>query len=56
MNASVLVQGVLFRAPESRVSKAGNSFVMATLKERAGTEFRFWKIFAFNDTARAAAF
>lgn len=53
MSASVLVKGTLFRAPESRISKAGNAFVMATLKERNGTEFRFWKVFAFGDTARA---
>lgn len=53
MSASVLVNGVLFKVPESRVSKAGNAFVMATLNERAGTEFRFWRVFAFADTARA---
>lgn len=53
MSASVLVKGTLFRAPESRISKAGNAFVMATLKERNGTEFRFWKIFAFGETACA---
>lgn len=52
MSAHVLVNGTLHRAPESRTSKAGNAFVMATIRERDGDGSRFWRIFAFGETAR----
>ncbi|ACB96726.1 single-stranded DNA-binding protein [Beijerinckia indica] len=49
MSAVVLVSGTLFRAPERKTSKAGRSYVSTTLREREGTEARFWQVTAFSD-------
>jgi len=49
MSTVVLVQGTLFRAPEQKTSKAGNVFVIATVKERGGQDTRWWKVFAFSN-------
>jgi single-stranded DNA-binding protein len=53
MSASVLIKGVVFKAPEQRMSKAGNAFTMATVRVPAGEAAQFWRVFAFGDHARA---
>ena len=50
---SVLVKVTLHKAPQQRISKNGNPFSIATGRESAGGEVRWWKIFAFADSARA---
>jgi Single-strand binding protein family len=53
MTAHVLITGVLFRQPESRVSKSGKPFAMATLRVSAGNESQFWRLFVFSESAQA---
>ena len=53
MTAHVLLQGSLAKAPESRVSRQGNSFVMATLRVTVGNEAQFWRLFVFSESAQA---
>jgi single-stranded DNA-binding protein len=43
--------GQLFRAPEQRPSKAGKSFVTATIRVKQGEGGAFWNIVAFSDVA-----
>ena len=50
---SALISGSLFRAPEPRTSKAGKSFVSATLKVKAGESAQFWSLLAFGEEAKA---
>jgi single-stranded DNA-binding protein len=53
MSASILLQGKLERAPESRVSRNGNSFATATIRVSAGNESHFWRLFVFSESAQA---
>ena len=53
MTAHVLLQGSLAKAPESRISRQGNPFVMATLRVSAGNEIQFWRAFVFSESAQA---
>ena len=50
---AVLVHGALHRMPESRMSKAGKPFAMATLTVNEGSARQFVKCFAFGETAQA---
>ena len=52
MSISALIQGSLAKAPESRVSRQGNPFVMATLRVSAGNEIQFWRAFVFSESAQ----
>jgi hypothetical protein len=53
MTAHILLQGSLAKAPDSRVSRQGNPFVMATLRVSAGNEIQFWRLFVFSESAQA---
>lgn len=53
MSAFVLINGVLFKAPEQRMSKAGKPFVSATLKVKDGDATAWWKLLVFSETAGA---
>jgi ABC-type thiamine transport system substrate-binding protein len=56
MTAHVLITGALFRPPEQRTSRAGKSFVTATLKAKDGdpsTASQWWKVLAFSETKTA---
>jgi single-stranded DNA-binding protein len=53
MSVNVLLQGSLTKAPESRVSRQGNPFAMATLRVSAGNEVQFWRLFVFSESAQA---
>lgn len=53
MTAHVLLQGSIAKAPESRISRQGNPFVMATLRVSAGSEIQFWRAFVFSESAQA---
>ena len=53
MSASILLQGKLERAPESRVSRNGNSFATTTIRVSAGSELQFWRLFVFSESAQA---
>lgn len=50
MSAAVLINGVIFREPERRLSKAGKPFVSATVKVRDGDGFQFWKMIVFSES------
>ena len=53
MSARAVVNGALFKAPASKVSKAGKSYVLATIREGKGDAARRWKAFVFGDDAMA---
>jgi single-stranded DNA-binding protein len=53
MVIAALVHGTLHRAAESRMSKAGKPYVMATLSVKEGEVRQFVQCFAFGDTAQA---
>jgi hypothetical protein len=53
MSARAVVNGALFKAPASKVSKAGKSYVLATIREGKGDAARWWKAFVFGDDAMA---
>jgi hypothetical protein len=50
---AALVQGTLFRAPESRVSKAGKPFTITTLKEGKVDDIRWINVVAFSESIQA---
>ena len=52
MSATVLVQGKLFREPESKTSGKGNSYAMATIRVGQGDDATWWRVFAFSSEAR----
>jgi single-stranded DNA-binding protein len=51
--ALALVAGQLYRAPEQRTSKAGKSFVTATVRVKEGEAAQWWRVTAFSETAQA---
>ncbi len=53
MTTYTLVSGTLFREPERRMSKAGKSFVTATLRVKDGEAIQWWKVVAFSETVQA---
>jgi single-stranded DNA-binding protein len=53
MSISALVQGTLFRGPEARSAKNGNSFITATIRETSGAETRWINVLAFGELAQA---
>ena len=53
MTAYVLISGSLSKAPETRTSKAGKAFTMATIKVAADSAAEFWSILAFSESAQA---
>lgn len=53
MSARAIVNGVLFRPPASKTSKAGNPYVVATVREGSGEAARWWKVFVFSKSAIA---
>jgi hypothetical protein len=52
MTSHILATGTLTKAPESRISKSGNRFAMATLRVSAGNESQFWRLFVFSESAQ----
>ncbi len=53
MSAFVLISGMMFRDPETRVAKSGRPFVAATMKvSDSGGEVSWWRVVAFNEAAR----
>lgn len=55
MSTHILLTGVLHRAPESRTSRNGNSYVMATIRTKDGEVVQFWRMFVFSESAQAEA-
>lgn len=53
MNACCLISGVLFRAPEQRLSKACKPFVVATIRAKDGDATQWWKVIAFSESVGA---
>jgi hypothetical protein len=53
MTCRAIVAGALFKAPASKVSKAGKSYVLAIIREGKGDAARWWKAFIFGDDAMA---
>ncbi len=53
MSAHVLISGVLYRQPEQRTSRAGKSFVVATVRAKEGEGSQWWKVLAFSESAGA---
>lgn len=48
MSARAIVIGALFRAPQTKISKAGKPYAIATIREGTGERVRWWKAFVFN--------
>jgi hypothetical protein len=53
MSARAIVAGALFKAPASKVSKAGKPYALVTIREGRGDAARWWKAFIFGDDAMA---
>ncbi|PWB83998.1 MAG: single-stranded DNA-binding protein [Methylocystaceae bacterium] len=53
MAAHVLISGVLFRAPEQKISKAGKPFIVATIRAKDGEASQWWKLLCFSESAGA---
>jgi hypothetical protein len=53
MTARAIVAGALVKAPVSKTSKAGKSYVLATIREGKGDAARWWKAFIFGGSAMA---
>jgi single-stranded DNA-binding protein len=51
MSAHVLINGVLFRDAERKISKNGNEYAAATIREGNGDARHWWKVMAFNEGA-----
>jgi hypothetical protein len=51
MSARAIVSGVLFKAPQAKVSKAEKPYVLATIREGTGERTRWWKVFIFSESA-----
>lgn len=52
MTAFALVSGTLFRAPESKTSKGGKNYAVATIKTRADdNRSEFWRVTVFSESA-----
>jgi single-stranded DNA-binding protein len=53
MTILALVSGALFKTPESRQSKAGKTFVSATIKSSDGNAMTFVRLVCFSETVCA---
>ncbi len=53
MTVSALIHGTLAKPPESRTSRQGNPFAMATMRVASGNESQYWRIFVFSESAQA---
>jgi single-stranded DNA-binding protein len=53
MTLHALASGTLFRSPESKISKAGKAFYVATLKVKDGDGATFVKLLVFSESAGA---
>jgi single-stranded DNA-binding protein len=51
MSARAIVSGMVFGPPASKISKAGNPYASATVREGSGEATRWWKVFVFNEAA-----
>ena len=53
MGVHALITGMLFRAPEQRISRAGKPFWSATLRVKDGDATQWWKLLVFSESAGA---
>jgi single-stranded DNA-binding protein len=53
VTAFALVTGALARAPETKTSKAGKPYVMASIKVAADNAIDYWSVLVFSETAQA---
>jgi hypothetical protein len=44
-----IVSGVVVGTPTSKISKAGNAYASASIREGSGEAARWWKLFVFNE-------
>ncbi len=51
MSARAIVDGVLFKAPQTKTSKAGKPYAAATIREGTGERVRWWKCYFFSESA-----
>jgi hypothetical protein len=51
MSDRAIVNGVLFRVPVEKFSKAGRPYVLATIRSGSGEAVRWWKAFVFSESA-----
>jgi hypothetical protein len=49
MTARAIVSGVIFKAPQTKTTKAGKPYAIATIREGTGERVRWWKAFVFNE-------
>lgn len=53
MSVFAILSGTLFKAPEQRQSRNGNSFATATMKVASGSDAQFWRVFVFSESAQS---
>ena len=51
MTSRVLLNAILHKAPIRRTSKTGKSYLIATARDGAGPDAKWWTLFAFSETA-----
>jgi len=51
LTTHAIISGVLFRAPERKVSRGGKPYVSATIKCRDGDAVQFWRVTVFSESA-----
>ena len=51
MTARAIVSGVIFKAPQTKTTKAGKPYAIATIREGTGERVRWWKAVVFNEFA-----
>jgi single-stranded DNA-binding protein len=51
MSARAIVSGVLHKAPETKVSKNGNSYARATIRDGKGDDANWWACLIFSAAA-----
>jgi hypothetical protein len=51
MTARGIICGVLFKPPVSKLTKKGKPYLIATIRQGSGEAMRWWKAFAFSETA-----
>ncbi len=52
MSTFVLISGTVYKAPETKTSKAGRNFAVATVRVADGDKSNYWRITIFSESAQ----
>jgi hypothetical protein len=51
MSARAIISGALSKAPQTKISRAGKPYAVATIREGTGERVRWWQAIAFSEIA-----